>query len=193
MNRNPSNSRIRPALVALTGFMGSGKSSVGRALASLAGWNFVDLDVEIETSQGQQIRDIFRLEGEEGFRALESAALGRVLTDAQRPMVLSLGGGTFVQRVNVNLLQANGAIVVFLEASPEILLRRCFPESDEGEELRPLAADKEGFLRLYERRISHYRTADLKVDSNGRSPEAVARDIANRLRLISGSKLIADS
>ena len=172
--------------------MGSGKSSVGRALAALTGWNFVDLDAEIETSQGQQIRDIFRLLGEEKFRAIESAMLGCMLTDAPRPMVLATGGGTFVQPMNADLLRAQGAVVVFLEASPEILLNRCFSEREADEGVRPLAADRERFLQLYERRLPHYRTADLSVDSNGRSPEVVARDIANRLGLTSKSELTAD-
>ena len=170
------------SLIALTGFMGSGKSSVGRALASLLGWKFVDLDGEIELSERRKIREIFDADGEPRFREVESATLRRVLAEAQRPVVLATGGGTFMENENAEFLRANGAIVVFLETRPEILLRRCFPESGKREEVRPLASDREAFLQLYQLRLVHYRTADLSVDSNARSPDAVARDIANRLK-----------
>ncbi len=165
--------------------MGSGKSSVGRALALLLGWKFVDLDFEIERSQGQKIRDIFRLQGEDKFREVESAALRSVLAEAQRPMVLATGGGTFVQPENAELLRAHGAIVVFLEAVPETLLRRCFPETGAHGGIRPLAADRDAFTRLYQQRLPLYRTADLIVDSDEKPPDAVARQIADRLGLSS--------
>ncbi len=172
--------------------MGSGKSSVGRALAGLLGWRFVDLDCEIERSEGRKIREIFEAGGEARFRAIESATLGRVLAEAQRPMVLATGGGTFVQAENAKSLRANDAVVVFLETTPELLLRRCFAESGPQDGLRPLAGDGEAFLQLYQRRLAFYRTADLSVDSNARSPDAVARDIANRLGLVAASELTAD-
>jgi shikimate kinase len=180
------------SLIALTGFMGSGKSSVGRALASLLGWKFVDLDCEIERHEGRKIREIFDADGEPKFRAIESAALRRVLAEAQRPAVLATGGGTFVQSENAKLLRDSDAVVVFLETTPALLLRRCFPESSKHEEARPLASDREAFLQLYQLRLAHYRTADLSVDSNARSSDAVARDIANRLGLISPSELTAE-
>ncbi len=181
------------SLIALTGFMGSGKSSVGRALAGLLGWKFVDLDCEIERSERRKIGKIFEVEGEARFRAIESATLGRVLTEVQRPLVLATGGGTFVQAENAKLLRDSDAIVVFLETTPELLLRRCFPESGRRDGLRPLAGDGEAFLQLYQRRLPLYRTADLSVDSNHTHPEAVAREIANRLGLSSVSEIASES
>jgi shikimate kinase len=186
-------SDCKHSLIALTGFMGSGKSSVGRALATLLGWNFVDLDCEIERSAGRKIREIFASEGEAEFRKIEADRLRSVLATVPRPLVLATGGGTFVQSENVTLLRDNHATVVFLEAAPEFLLRRCFPESDKRDGLRPLAGDGEAFLRLYRQRLPLYRMADLSVDSNQARPEAVAREIAIRLGLSPVSRLTTEA
>jgi len=159
--------------------MGSGKSSVGRALAARLGWSFVDLDAEIESSQGRKIREIFRREGEAKFRQIEAKLLQAILETTTRPFVLATGGGTFVQSQNAELLRTSGALVIFLEASAKTLLRRCFYQSDGPEEaVRPLAQNSEAFLHLYEERLPFYRSADLSVDSDNRSPDAVAREIA---------------
>ena len=161
--------------------MGSGKSSVGEALASLLGWAFVDLDCEIEKAEGRKIRDIFAGEGEARFREIESAALRAILASDRRPTVLATGGGTYFQSQNAELLRARGALLIFLHARPETLMRRCCgKEGDEG--LRPLAQDREAFQRLYERRLSSYRTADLTVDSDERPPAAVAQEIVETLK-----------
>ena len=79
------------SLIVLTGFMGSGKSSVGRELAALLGWSFVDLDCEIERAQGRKIREIFASEGEARFREIETASLRSVL--AKRSAALGAGDG----------------------------------------------------------------------------------------------------
>lgn len=168
------------SLIALTGFMGSGKSSVGKSLASLLGWNFADLDCEIERAEGRKIREIFSSEGEPRFREIESANLRSVIVSARRPLVLATGGGTYVQARNAELLRSEGALVIFLHASPETLLRRCCNAPNE-ESVRPLARDREAFVGLYQQRLLAYRTADLTVDSDDRSPEAVAQEIGERL------------
>jgi shikimate kinase len=171
------------SLIVLTGFMGSGKSSVGRALATLLDWNFVDLDAEIEKVEGRKIRYIFANDGEPTFREIETARLRSVLATRPRPRVLATGGGTYVQEHNAKLLRAAGATVVFLEASPETLLQRCCPKGSESSEtIRPLARDRDAFMRLYEQRLPFYRTADLTVNSENKQPEAVAQEIAERLR-----------
>jgi shikimate kinase len=165
--------------------MGSGKSSVGQALASLLGWNFVDLDCEIERERGRKIREIFASEGEPRFREIESAGFRSVLGSASRPFVLATGGGTFVQAQNAEMLRAAQATVVFLEASAETLLQRCCPEAGEpSEAIRPLARDRRAFVRLYEERLPLYRRADLTVASDDKSPEAAAREIAQTLGLL---------
>ena len=161
--------------------MGSGKSSVGKAVAALLRWEFVDLDSEIERAEGRKIREIFAGEGEARFREIETTNLRKVLASATRPLVLATGGGTYVQPQNAEMLRAQGAVVVFLHATPETLMRRCCVQADE-DGVRPLAQDRDAFLRLYEQRLPGYRTADLTVDSDDRSPEDVAREIAEMVR-----------
>ncbi len=163
--------------------MGSGKSSVGRALALLLSWSFVDLDAEIEREQGRRIREIFAGDGEPRFREMETAKLRSVLATGPRPYVLATGGGTYVQEGNAQLLHDQGALVVFLDASPETLMSRCCPDGGEHG-VRPLAQDREAFIRLYEQRLPLYRRAGLTVDSDMKSPEAVAREIALTLGLL---------
>ena len=163
--------------------MGSGKSSVGRALASLLEWHFVDLDAAIEKAEGRKIREIFGSEGESRFREIEAAKLRLVLATGPRPMVLATGGGTYVQERNAVSLRTEGALVVFLEASPEILMRRCCAD-DVGDGVRPLARDRDAFIRLYEQRLPCYRTADLTVSSDHKAPQAVAQEIVHTLGLL---------
>lgn len=172
-------------LVALTGFMGSGKSSVGYALALRLGWRFCDLDREIERGQRRTIREIFSTEGELRFRDIETACLRSILGTVVRPFVLATGGGTYVQAQNAQLLRDAGAIVVLLDASVETLMARCCPEGKPGD-ARPLAQDRDAFARLYEQRLSAYRAADLCVTSDKQSPDWVAREIARRLGLEAG-------
>ena len=177
-------SHSQQSLIVLTGFMGSGKSSVGWALASLLNWGFVDLDYEIERAEGRKIRDIFAADGEPKFREVEAEALQRTLQNHARPFVLATGGGVYVQPHNAELLRQHNAFVVFLEASAETLLRRCCGEKGEPDaSIRPLARDRDSFLRLYEERLPLYRTADLTVDADRRKPEAVAREIARHQHL----------
>jgi shikimate kinase len=99
-------------------------------------------------------------------------------------MVLATGGGTYVQAGNAQPLRDEGALIVFLEASPDVLLRRCYDSDDPDEGVRPLAGDRDSFLRLYEQRLPLYRTAELTVSSDHKSPEVVAREIAHTLNLL---------
>jgi len=173
-----------PQIVALTGFMGAGKTSVGQALAGILGWAFVDLDAEIELHQKMPIREVFRLRGEPQFREIETEALRRTLHQVSSPTVIALGGGTFVQACNADLLRDSGARVVFLETPLEAMLERCrigTPSSTEN--LRPLAADADAFRALYGQRLPSYRKADLTVNTAGRTAGENAREIATRLRL----------
>jgi len=173
-----------PTIVALTGFMGAGKTSVGRTLAALLRWAFVDLDQEIEVRQKLLIREMFQLHGEQRFREIETDILRAILEQVSAPKVIALGGGTFVQPSNADLLQECGAHVVFLETPIEQLLERCrLVTQPSTENLRPLAADPDAFRVLYARRLPHYRTADLTVSTAGKTVEENAREIASSLQL----------
>jgi len=174
-----------PRIVALTGFMGAGKTKVGRALAGLLYWSFVDLDEEIELSHKIPIRDIFRLHGEPQFREIETETLRRILAEISAPTVIALGGGTFIQTTNAALLRASGASVVFLDTPIEDMLERCrtgMPSLEEN--LRPLSADPDAFRTLYSERLPQYRSADLTVRTTDKTAEENAREIAIRLRLV---------
>jgi shikimate kinase len=177
--------QVSPArIVALTGFMGAGKTSVGHALAVLLRWSFVDLDREIEIRQDATIRNIFRLEGESRFREIETETLRRTLEHLSAPTVIALGGGTFVRSVNVDLLRNSGACVVFLETPMERMLDRCVEGVLSSEEnMRPLAADPDAFRALYSQRLPQYRAADLTVNTANRTAEENAGEIAAKLRL----------
>src|SRR5262249_15445896 len=127
------------------------------------------------------IREIFAAAGEPAFRKIEAAALRELLSSAPRPLVLATGGGTYVQPENAGLLRAEGALVIFLNATLETLLdRRCADQ----DRVRPRAADREASLRLFEERLPTYRTADMTVDSDKKRPETVAREIIDSLRLL---------
>jgi len=183
-NSQSNRHRSAPRIVALTGFMGAGKTKVGRALARLLHCSFVDLDEEIELSQKMPIREIFRVQGELRFREIETEALRRILWAISAPIVIALGGGTFIQEVNTEMLRESGAIVVFLDTPIEEMRERCragTPSSTEN--LRPLAADLNAFRALYMERLPQYRNADLAVRTAGRTAEENAAEIAARLHL----------
>src|SRR5579864_5288094 len=120
---------VRPCVV-LIGFMGAGKTTVGRALAERLGWKFLDLDDLIEQRERKAVAEIFASAGEAAFRRMESAALAAALQDCagSSDLVLALGGGAFVQPQNRDGLNAAGAITVLLEAPVEELRRRCTGE-----------------------------------------------------------------
>lgn len=149
-----------PALY-LVGFMASGKTTIGRAVADELGWPFIDIDSEIETRQGRSIADIFLNDGEAVFRDLETETIrARVLEiEAGNPYVVALGGGAFVQPRNWELIQNNG-IAVWLDCTLETVRKRLGEDAS-----RPLAADRgKGLQKLYEDRRPLYARADFRID-----------------------------
>lgn len=160
--------------VALVGFMGAGKTTVGRLLAAGLGLDFVDLDDAIATRAGMSIPEIFAREGEQGFRRREKAVLTEV---SGRPQILATGGGVVKDPDNVRLLRAGGR-VVWLQASPQAILARV----GEGQG-RPLLAGRGDLpgevARLLGQREPLYReAADLVVDTSGLAPGRIAARIA---------------
>lgn len=157
----------------LVGFMGSGKSTVGRLLADRLGWSFVDLDEEIEAEQHMKIGEIFDRFGELHFRQLEREALRRRVRAIQRgePTVVALGGGAFAQPDNYALLEDNG-ISVWLDIPLEMARRRVEQDAN-----RPLARDPDKFRELYEARRASYARADYRIPVTGEDPEAVVEAI----------------
>lgn len=162
------------ARVVLIGFMGSGKSTVGRRLASLLDWDFVDFDEEIERRTGKSVPEIFRDEGEAAFRSLEAE-----ITDdlaGLEGVVLAPGGGWITQPELLEEL-GPGTLAVWLRVTPEEAARR----TARDEARRPLLAgpdSMERVRRLMERREPLYQLADEVVDVDGREPGEIAREIA---------------
>lgn len=162
----------------LVGFMGSGKSTVGRLLASRLGWEFVDLDDEIEREGGARITEIFEKFGEPAFRAIEHRVLMEQIAEVRRgnPRVISLGGGAFVQPNNRERIQ-DGGISIFLDCPADELWRRVTEQGDD----RPLARDHGKFMALYLARRPEYERADFTIEAHGLTPE----EIVLRLRELS--------
>lgn len=165
--------------VVLVGFMGAGKTTVGRILATHLGCTFVDLDDVIREREGREIAEIFRHSGEAYFRDVEAGCLRNTLQAIGESAVVALGGGAFAQPRNAALLREQGCRIVFLDASIEELRRRC---AEPGAE-RPLFRDQNQFRQLYELRRGSYMAADLRVETGGKTPEQVAQEILRTLGL----------
>jgi len=166
--------------VFLTGFMGAGKTSVGRVLAQRLGWNFADLDDLIVARGNRSVAEIFSSLGQPAFRRLENEALRALLNDeSETGQIVALGGGAYAQAENRALLRGASAPVVHLDAPVEELRRRCAGTGDS----RPLFQDENQFRQLYEARRSGYMAAGFRVDTLGKSVEEVAAEVATLLRL----------
>jgi shikimate kinase len=177
----PASERKGPVrAVFLVGFMGAGKTSVGRALSRHLGWRFEDLDDRIQTREGRTVPEIFQQLGEAGFRQAERAALAELLQQQSgAPLIAALGGGAFVQEEIAALLAASGASTVFLDASPDELWRRCGTDVVE----RPLRREETEFRRLYAARRPRYLQATVKVETSGRAIAEIVQEIAGVLKL----------
>lgn len=160
----------------LIGFMGSGKSSVGKALAEKLGMGFVDTDEEIEKTAGKPIRRIFADSGEEEFRELEIGAIKSISAGDGR--VVSVGGGAVLNYLNTLRMKRSG-VVILLNASPEAIVKRL-----EGEETRPLLLGLDAKQRLEKARAMlgfrkplYDAAKDFDVDTDGKDVSKVADGI----------------
>jgi shikimate kinase len=164
--------------VALVGFMGSGKSTVGRRLARRLGCAFVDTDVVVSREHGP-VPEIFAQEGEAAFRRYEEAAIRGAL-DTAEPAVLALGGGALTVAANRKLL-ASRAYRVFIRVSPEQVLARL----RQARETRPLLGvtpTLAAIRELYEKRMAQYEAADHVVRADRLSGRQVLDDIVEWLQ-----------
>ena len=165
-------------MVILTGFMGSGKSSVGTLLAERLGYRFIDLDAVIVAAAGCSINEIFARDGEASFRALESDQLEQVLL-AGKGSVLATGGGAVISPRNRALMRDHG-VIINLNVTLDQVLSRLHGCSD-----RPLLACDDAAQRaasLMKDREQFYADADIRIDTDGKSVEDVANEILCRLK-----------
>ncbi len=150
----------------LIGFMGSGKSSLGKRLSERLDRPFVDLDECLVDRFGASISRVFSEHGEEAFRLAEREELSRVV--ALDNVVVATGGGAFCSPENRELIEASGAISVFLDLPWGVLCDRL----QRGGNDRPLFVDSEQARALFEARLPQYRMATVVVDLDGRETVA---------------------
>ncbi len=180
-----------PSLIFLTGFSGSGKSTIGPLLANSLGYDFLDLDKEIERIADKSINRIFDEKGEEHFRALELSALQRIAD--RKELVVSLGGGV-LQSDNCFSLVISSGTLVYLHSSPLVLAKRLSHKTDRplmkgenGERLSREEIEKK-ILALLEKREPRYKTAQIMVETDtkriGSTVEELTRKIERYVRKV---------
>jgi shikimate kinase len=161
-----------PRRIVLTGFMGSGKSTVGPLLARQLGWAFLDVDEVIEEEAGATIAELFARHGEAVFRDREFTTIARLAAGDE--MVLALGGGA-IERDETRdlLLNTTGTLLVHLEVELATTLARCRGT----ENARPILADQTNLVNRYERRLPLYRSAHVSIPVDALTPEQAVEAI----------------
>lgn len=162
--------------IVLIGFMGAGKSSVGKLLADKLGWTFIDTDLRIEKQQQQKILSMFQEHGEAYFRQLESQAIEEVLNGQEQ--IIATGGGAVLAEHNRQLMLAGGYVVA-LKAEPEVIVRRV--RSDQS---RPLLQGdlEEKVHNIMEQRKHAYDFAHTVIDTSELTTEEIANLIIDQIR-----------
>lgn len=167
--------------ISLIGFMGTGKSSVGKLLASRLGFSFTDLDAEIEIKCNMTIPEIFDQYGEEYFREREKEILKDVVS--RKNTVIATGGGAVKDAENLSLLKKSG-FVIALTANAEVIYERTMREGE-----RPLLDNateterKQRIIDMLEERKKFYEQSDYTIDTGELSPMQVADDIAKFVKV----------
>ncbi len=167
---------MEPRNIVLVGFMGTGKTSVGKILAKKLNRSIVDVDEAIEASEKRKIRDIFKEDGEAHFRVLEKKAIQEIAQ--RRGLVITTGGGAVLDVQNIEVLKETGFLVA-LWASPETILKRVAHSKN-----RPLLKEEDRLVqiqRLLAARKPFYEKADFYFKTDGLTAEEVAKNILEKL------------
>lgn len=171
---------VTPKNIVLIGFMGSGKSTVGRELHQRLGYSLIDMDQLIEENMGKKITEIFKEEGETAFRDFETLQLVEIAKKTDTRHIISTGGGIIIRRKNRTLLRKLG-YVVWLDAPEEIIIERTSRNRD-----RPLLNQPDARERIHslltEREAWYRGTAHLKVDTGGLDSGEIATGILESAR-----------
>ncbi len=163
--------------IVLTGFMGAGKTVVGRELSRLLSMRLIDIDSEIEESRKMKITDIFRNFGEPYFRDVETEMIKKLAR--MENTVISTGGGAVLREENMGILRETG-VIFCLYADPETIISRTAGSND-----RPLLNVEDPLARIREllsQRMPFYERAGIMIDTNGKTPLEVAEEIAEIFR-----------
>jgi shikimate kinase len=171
----------------LTGFMGSGKSTIGKKLAQSLGKKFIDSDDVIEKIQGKEIKDIFADKGEAWFRKCEEEAIER-LTDISESCIISLGGGALISQNNLSLVLRNGYLT-YIKSSPEEIWKRIRHSTR-----RPLlrhendAWSRQDYIDRIEelliQRDEGYQKADIIIERDGKEADEVVKILIEKIKSI---------
>lgn len=166
------------ARVFITGFMGAGKTTVGRLLAERLGWDFADSDHLLEAQAGQSIAAIFAAQGEPAFRDLEADTIGA--STSRDRLVLALGGGALERAGTRDLMTSlPDSVLIFLDASLDLLVARCCAQPNAA--VRPVLADRARLRERWQARLPGYRQAHLTIDTENGSPEEIAERILHEI------------
>ncbi len=165
--------------IALIGFMGTGKTAVGQVLAKKLGRKFFELDLLIEQKAGKSIAEIFQQDGETAFRELEIEVTKEIARE--KYSVIACGGGLVLNKIKIDRLR-EGAVIVYLTASPRVILKRV--SNEEGQ--RPLLEVDNPSLAIREllmfRKPYYERAADIIINTSKLDINAVAEQIIKRLK-----------
>jgi len=164
--------------IVLTGFMGAGKTAVGRELSRLLNMELIDVDTEIEKSQRMSINEIFKKFGEPSFREMETEMIQKL--SERKNVIISTGGGAVLKQENMDALRKQGIIVCFM-ATPETILKRTGHSSN-----RPLLKVEDPFARIKELldfRRPFYEKADIMIDTEGKTPLQIAEETIEKVKV----------
>lgn len=165
--------------IALIGFMGVGKTAVGRILAKKLNRKFIELDLWIEQKAGKSIPEIFKQDGEITFRELEIEVIKEV--SQEEKAVIACGGGVVLNQINIDRLRQK-SVIVYLTASPTVILKRLLNSGDE----RPLLKTTEKILEIKDllkfRKPFYERAADIKINTSKLNINSVVEQIITKLK-----------
>ena len=164
--------------IVLTGFMGTGKTAVGKKLSRLLNMELVDVDTEIEKSQKMTVKEIFKNFGEPRFREIETEMIKKL--SGKENIIISTGGGAVLKQENMDILREKG-IIVCLMAKPETILSRTSHNSN-----RPLLHVEDPFGKINELlnfRKPFYERADIMIDTEGKTPILIAEEIIEKIKV----------
>jgi|YelNatPaOPRAMG01_1025707.scaffolds.fasta_scaffold02647_1 shikimate kinase len=164
--------------IILTGFMGTGKTTVGNELSRILGIKLIDIDSEIEKAENMKIKDIFKIYGEKRFREIETEMIKKI--SKRKCIIISTGGGAVLKKENVDTLKENG-IIICLFAKPETILKRTMNNNE-----RPLLNVENPYDKikeLLEFRMPYYeKAADIIINTDNKNPLQISEEIINILK-----------